>query len=85
MRPTQGEFSVGHYKITAGTIATGVYHILPGGSVSRPRPGIDVPKDSFILSNHHVPAKSNNAQIGDPILQRGAFDGAGTGLRAITL
>jgi hypothetical protein len=80
MRPAQGGFSVGHYRATGGTIATGVYHILPGGSVSPPRQGVGVPKNFFILSNNHVLANSNNAQIGDPILQPGAYDGAGMGL-----
>jgi hypothetical protein len=80
MRPAQGGFSVGHYKITAGTIATAVYRILPGGSVSPPAPGLGIPGNYFILSNNHVLANSNNAQIGDPILQPGPFDGSGTGL-----
>jgi hypothetical protein len=51
--------SVGHPAITAGTI------------------GARVTKDNevFILSNNHVLANVNQAAIGDPILQPGAFDG----------
>ena len=61
-----GGFSVGHYRITAGTIATCVYDL-------RPFPGI--PRRYYILSNNHVLANSNNARIGDPILQPGPYDG----------
>lgn len=74
-RPAQGGRSVGHYKITAGTIATGVYDILPGGRVSPPGHGIGVPPRYYILSNNHVLANSNDAFTGDPILQPGPFDG----------
>jgi S1-C subfamily serine protease len=66
VRPAMGGFSVGHYKITAGTIATCVYDL-------EPFPGI--PKKYYILSNNHVLANSNNAKIGDPILQPGPYDG----------
>jgi hypothetical protein len=66
LRPAMGGFSVGHYRITAGTIATCVYDLSPF-------PGI--PKRYFILSNNHVLANSNNARIGDPILQPGPYDG----------
>jgi hypothetical protein len=61
-----GGFSVGHYKITAGTIATCVYDLktVPG-----------IPERYYILSNNHVLANSNNARIGDPILQPGPYDG----------
>jgi len=65
VRPVMGGFSVGHYRITAGTIATCVYR----GSV----PGI--PSKYYILSNNHVLANSNNARRGDPILQPGPIDG----------
>jgi len=65
VRPVMGGFSVGHPRITAGTIATCVYR----GSV----PGI--PGKYYILSNNHVLANSNNARIGDPILQPGSYDG----------
>ncbi|MCK4819719.1 trypsin-like peptidase domain-containing protein, partial [bacterium] len=66
IRPAMGGFSVGHYRITAGTIATCVYdmHYLPG-----------IPPRYYILSNNHVLANCNNARIGDPILQPGPYDG----------
>ncbi len=66
IRPAMGGFSVGHYKITAGTIGTCVYNL-------RPFPGI--PPRYYILSNNHVLANSNNARTGDPILQPGSYDG----------
>jgi PKD repeat protein len=58
-RPAPIGFSVGHPNITAGTL---------GARVTR---GNQV----FILSNNHVIANSNDANIGDPILQPGGFDG----------
>lgn len=75
IRPAEGGYSVGHFKITAGTIATCVYDILPGGTTSPPAHGIGIPPRFYILSNNHVLADSNNASIGDPILQPGPFDG----------
>jgi hypothetical protein len=75
MRPAQGGYSVGHYKITAGTIATGVYDVLPGGGSNPPAHGIGVPPKFYLLSNNHVLANSNIAAAGDPILQPGPFDG----------
>lgn len=75
IRPAEGGYSVGHFKITAGTIATCVYDILPGGTVSPPAHGIGIPPRYYILSNNHVLANSNNAVIGDPILQPGPYDG----------
>ncbi len=66
LRPVQGGFSVAHPRVTAGTIATAVYD----ASAS---PGI--PSRYYILSNNHVLANSNNARIGDPILQPGPADG----------
>lgn len=75
VRPAQGGYSVGHPNVTAGTIATGVYDILPGGSVSPPAHGIGVPPKFYILSNNHVLANSNAAALGDPILQPGRVDG----------
>jgi hypothetical protein len=74
-RPAEGGYSVGHYKITAGTIATCVYDILPGGSTNPPAHGTGVPSRYYILSNNHVLANSNDAAVGDPILQPGPFDG----------
>ena len=58
-RPAPGGVSVGHVKITAGTI---------GCMVKRG-------KRSFILSNNHVLANVNAAKIGDAIVQPGPYDG----------
>jgi len=65
-RPAFGGISVGHKDITAGTIATGCYDATPF-------PGI--PPKFYLLSNNHVLANSNAGQVGDAILQPGAFDG----------
>lgn len=73
LRPAQGGYSVGHFKTTAGTMATCVYDILPGGSP--PAHGTGIPSRYYILSNNHVLANSNNASLGDPILQPGPLDG----------
>ncbi|MGH7486795.1 MAG: hypothetical protein ACREMY_14515, partial [bacterium] len=75
IRPAEGGYSAGHVAITAGTIATCVYDILPGGTVSPPSHGIGIPPRYYILSNNHVLANSNAAAPGDPILQPGPFDG----------
>lgn len=58
-RPTSCGVSVGHPKVTAGTL------------------GCLVEKDGdhFILSNNHVLADSNNAAVGDTIIQAGKIDG----------
>ncbi len=58
-RPAPGGVSIGHYQITAGTL------------------GCLVHKDDerYILSNNHVLANSNDASIGDPVLQPGQHDG----------
>ena len=58
-RPAPGGVSIGHHAITAGTL------------------GCLVAKNNqiFILSNNHVLANSNNAQIGDAVLQPGRHDG----------
>jgi hypothetical protein len=60
-RPVPGGVSLGHYQITAGTF----------GAVVRDR----TTGDRLILSNNHVLANSNDAQVGDPILQPGPVDG----------
>jgi hypothetical protein len=75
LRPAEGGYSVGHINITAGTIATCVYGILPDGSVKRPVHGVGMPPAYYILSNNHVLADSNAGSPGDPILQPGPFDG----------
>ena len=58
-RPAPGGVSIGHINITAGTL------------------GCLVQKNNqkYILSNNHVLANSNDASIGDPILQPGPTDG----------
>jgi hypothetical protein len=58
-RPAPGGVSIGHRDITAGTL----------GCLVRKNGQI------FILSNNHVLANSNEAEIGDPILQPGPYDG----------
>lgn len=60
-RPAPGGVSIGHYQITAGTL----------GCVVRDRDT----GERLILSNNHVIANSNDAQLGDPILQPGPYDG----------
>lgn len=75
IRPAKGGYSVGHKNITAGTIGTCVYKILPGGSTNPPAHGVGIPPRFFILSNNHVLANSNLAAIGDSILQPGPVDG----------
>jgi hypothetical protein len=66
VRPVRPGYSVGHPKVTAGTIGAGCYDIVPFPSK---------PSRYYILSNNHVLANSNNANLGDPCLQPGAFDG----------
>jgi hypothetical protein len=74
-RPAEGGYSVGHFRITAGTLGTCVYDFLPGASTNPPVHGSGVPSKFYILSNNHVLANSNLASLGDPILQPGPFDG----------
>jgi len=65
VRPAKGGYSVGHFAITTGTIATCVYDAV----------GFAIPPRLYILSNNHVLANSNAANPGDPILQPGPSDG----------
>jgi len=58
-RPARSGVSVGHPRITAGTLGALV--------VAQNR--------LCILSNNHVLANSNNARRGDPIIQPGSYDG----------
>jgi hypothetical protein len=60
-RPAPGGVSIGHFKITAGTLGSVVYDARN--------------QQKFILSNNHVLANSNDAEIGDTILQPGPYDG----------
>ncbi len=62
VRPARPGYSLGHFAITAGTF----------GCLVRSRAA---PERVYILSNNHVLANANDAQLGDPILQPGRFDG----------
>jgi hypothetical protein len=62
IRPVKPGYSMGHYKITAGTFGCLVRDVCS-------------PCHIHILSNNHVLANSNVANIGDPILQPGRVDG----------
>lgn len=64
VRPAPGGFSVGHVKITAGTI--GCYCI-----------GNSAPRNSRLmaLSNNHVLANVNAGVFGDCVVQPGPYDG----------
>lgn len=57
-RPAPGGVSIGHFNISAGTLGI----IVKRGGVR------------FILSNNHVLAVENKAEIGDAILQPGPHD-----------
>jgi hypothetical protein len=58
-RPAPGGVSIGHYAITAGTLGC---LVKKSGEL-------------MILSNNHVLANSNDAAVGDAILQPGPHDG----------
>jgi len=60
-RPARGGASIGHYRITAGTLGCLVKDRTTG--------------QTLMLSNNHVLANSNQGKRGDPILQPGAADG----------
>jgi hypothetical protein len=60
VRPAPVGFSVGHPAITAGTIGARV---------------VNTTGNLYALSNNHVLAAINAAQIGDAMLQPGTFDG----------
>lgn len=60
-RPLRIGGSIGHYKVTAGTL---------GCFVERRSDG-----KILILSNNHVLANENRAKKGDPVLQPGPYDG----------
>lgn len=74
VRPAKGGYNVAHRNVTAGTIATCVYDILPNGSTNPPAHGYGIPNRYYILSNNHVLVNSNNANIGDPMLQPSPID-----------
>jgi hypothetical protein len=75
MRPSPSGFSVGNVRVTAGTLGSVVYDFLPGATVDPPGPGLGTPSKFYVLSNNHVLADSNRAQLGSAILQPGVFDG----------
>ena len=58
-RPAPGGVSIGHFSISAGTLGM----VVKKGGIEH------------ILSNNHVLANSNDAEIYDPILQPGPHDG----------
>lgn len=60
VRPAPGGVSVGHYRITAGTLGC----VLEDSAGRR-----------YILSNNHVLANENDAYEGDEIYQPGPYDG----------
>jgi hypothetical protein len=64
IRPAPGGVSVGHFRVTAGTLGC----LCVGRSA---------PRNSrlMILSNNHVLANSNSAGYGDCICQPGPYDG----------
>jgi len=59
-RPVRCGVSIGHPQVTAGTL--GCLVVLRNNKLC-------------LLSNNHVIANSNNARIGDPIIQPGRVDG----------
>lgn len=63
-RPAPCGISVAHVRVTAGTL----------GMLARGRSG-DRLNRLLMLSNNHVLANSNDARVGDPIIQPGTFDG----------
>ncbi|MFD4876766.1 hypothetical protein ACFWOB_25885 [Streptomyces sp. NPDC058420] len=75
MRPARSGISIGNVRVTAGTLGSVVYDFLPGASVDPPGPGLGTPGRFYVLSNNHVLADCNRAQLGSPILQPGAYDG----------
>ncbi len=62
IRPARPGYSIGHYKITAGTFGCLVRDTCYPGRI-------------YILSNNHVLANSNAAALGDTIIQPGRVDG----------
>jgi len=61
IRPAPGGVSIGHYRVTnAGTLGCLVQ---------------DIKGFTYILSNNHVLANSNNAAQRDPVYQPGRYDG----------
>jgi hypothetical protein len=64
LRPAPGGISVGHTRVTAGTL----------GCLTRGRRAPRINR-LMILSNNHVLANSNVSTLGDSIIQPGSYDG----------
>lgn len=78
VRPALPGFSIGHHNITAGTFGCLVRDIRRcwcGLEKDRGPARHECPSDYLILSNNHVLAATNQAEVGDLILQPGPFDG----------
>ena len=69
-RPAPLGYSIGHFAITAGTIGARVR---------------DASGNVYVLSNNHVLANINDAQIGDPVYQPGPYDGGGAADQVATV
>ncbi|MEM7225486.1 MAG: hypothetical protein AAF495_21090 [Pseudomonadota bacterium] len=80
VRPALPGYSIGHHNITAGTFGCLVQDIrrcccdFQKSDCCTPT-GQECQSDYLILSNNHVLANSNQAQLGDLILQPGPVDG----------
>lgn len=66
-----GGVSIGHYKVTAGTLGA----VVIDNETNQP----------VVLSNNHVIANSNDANIGDHIIHPAAYDGGTDADRVATL
>ncbi|MGW0810794.1 hypothetical protein [Nonomuraea sp. NPDC002799] len=64
LRPAPGGFSIGHFRVTAGTLGC----LATGRTAPRN-------ERLLCLSNNHVIANVNNASYGDCICQPGIYDG----------
>lgn len=64
-RPIRAGISVAHEDVTAGTIGYFCRSVRAG----------DDPQQLYLLSNNHVLADLNAANVGDPVLQPGPKDG----------
>jgi hypothetical protein len=70
-RPVMAGISSAHFQVTAGTISCFCHSTLEG----------DDPDTVYVLSNNHVFADVNKAQIGDDLYQPGPADGGTNGDR----
>ncbi|MGH2382995.1 MAG: hypothetical protein ACRDG7_17480 [Candidatus Limnocylindria bacterium] len=68
IRPLRIGLSIGHHAVTAGTL---------GGFLRAASEEPDASAATYLLSNNHVLADENRAQVGDAILQPGTYDGGG--------